>query len=456
MLRRDFLKKTGLLTTGTLFTAKQDFQNDIQPLEKNGSVLILGAGFAGLSAAYYLQKKGVKYKILEARNRAGGRVFTSIVDKETGLHTELGAEWVGASHQLLINLCDEMGLKRISHTFKGAVSLQNKYQNWQNVIKDEAWEQKFKDLMKNFERLPQKEQHKLDKLDWWRYLVENGIPEQELELRELNDSTDFGETIRNVSAFAAISEYAYSSNNNEMDYKIEGGNSELTKALTEKVGKENVLLGKKAISVNQTGKEVEVICEDGEKYTASRLICTLPAFAVSKINWKPFFPPEKLEAIKQLQYARIMKTPVLFAERFWQEEDFSMTTDRLAHFIFHTSQNQPVSKGLLTSYTIGDKAHIFSRLNPEQKIREVCQALQPAFGDMERLAEKVTGYYWGDDVFSQGAYANYDVGQWFGIREIIAKPFLKTVFAGEHIAEWQGFMEGALKTGKDAAEALVG
>jgi monoamine oxidase len=146
---------------------------------------------------------------------------------------------------------------------------------------------------------------------------------------------------------------------------------------------------------------------------------------------------------------------VVFKERFWQEETFDMVTDTTAHYFFHSSKNLKSVKGTLTSYAIGDKAYLLSKMNQEQKIREICQALKPAFGDVTPYAEKVVSYYWGGDAFSKGAYAIYDTHQWFGIREIMAKPFRNISFAGEHLAEWQGFMEGAIQTGEDAVKSLI-
>src|SRR6476661_2046259 len=60
--------------------------------------VVIGAGLAGLAAAYKLKNAGWKVTILEARDRIGGRVF-SHNDQQSGLICELGAEWVGESHE---------------------------------------------------------------------------------------------------------------------------------------------------------------------------------------------------------------------------------------------------------------------------------------------------------------------------------------------------------------------
>ena len=62
---------------------------------------------------------------------------------------------------------------------------------------------------------------------------------------------------------------------------------------------------------------------------------------------------------------------------------------------------------------------------------------------------------WQKDRFTGGAYAFYRPGQWFTVRPALRTPFEKVFFAGEHIADWQGFMEGAVVTGKAAANAVI-
>ncbi|MDJ1502489.1 NAD(P)/FAD-dependent oxidoreductase [Xanthocytophaga agilis] len=456
MQRRNFLRKAGFLTTGALLSHSTQAYQNVTPIQKGDHVLILGAGVSGLSAAYMLQKRGVAYTLLEARSRTGGRILTHTIDKDTGLHVELGAEWVGASHKRLLALCKELGLEVEDHSFRFYSLLQGQYTTPDTYQPDVAWDKKYKGLLEGFLTKSEKEKKRLDKIDWWRYLVSQGIPDRELEMRELNDSTDFGESIRNVSAYSGISEYAGSSANNEMDFKIKGGNTQLIEKLTEKVGTDKILKNKKVTHVYQENKQVRVTCKDGTAYTGHKLICTLPAVAVLDIQWNPVLPELQIEALQQLQYARIIKSSVLFTERFWKDEALSIVSDTLPHYFFHTTKNQPGSKGVLTSYTIGDKAHIFSRLSTEQKISRICQSLTPAFGDTESLAEMAVCYYWADDKITQGAYAIYDVNQWYGIREVIAQSFKHVVFAGEHIAEWQGFMEGAIQTGEDAALALIG
>ncbi len=450
--RRTFLKESLVVGTGLLASSAFGipFYN-----ENKGRVIIMGAGFAGLSAAYALHKRKIPFIILEARNRIGGRVFSFEADPAEKLVIELGAEWVGESHERLRSLCDELKLDLENNRFESHLVFGGKYYKNNEWGYTEQWHKTFEKLKAGFSKLTDAQQRELDSYDWWRWLVNNGCSGQDLDYRELLDSTDFGESIRHVSAFAALAEYAESSPKNEMDYKIKGGNGRFAHAIAGKVGMENIKLSHKVIKIEQ-GTEVVVTCANGEVFKGTRLICTAPTFAVQQINWQPALPQAMQKAMRELQYARINKHPVLFKDRFWKDEAFDMVTDLPAHYFYHATKNQLSSKGILISYTIGDKAAVVgaNAKDDDWNARMVEDGLRPAFGDIKSKIEKQWNYYWGNDEFSHGAYALYGSGQWFTIRSTLNKPFLRTLFAGEHLAEWQGFMEGAIVTGEEAASRI--
>jgi monoamine oxidase len=452
MQRRDFIKSTGFIALGSFLSSYQNF--DIPKLSRNESVLVLGGGMAGLTAAYRLIQKGFSVKVLEARNRLGGRILTYSFPENPEIYAEMGGEWIGESHVRVQNLCKELQLTLNSHRFPSDWWLNDTYYPFDKAPTDRAWDEKLAQIFTEFRKLPLKEQKKFDKLSWWRFLINQGIPETSLLMRELNDSTDFGENIREVSAFAAISEYASSNSFNEMDFRVQGGNSEIIKALARKIGSENILLNKKVKKIHQERKKVNVFCEDTSVFEAHKIICTLPTFAISQIEWLPTMPLQKKMALEQLQYSRIIKIQVLFKERFWKRDDFSINTDSSAHYIFHTTQKQAHTKGILSAYIVGDKAYLMGRMQKNKQVSFILDALKPIFGDVSPLVEQIASYYWGNDRFSQGAYAIYDVEQWFHLKDVLAEPFKNTLFAGEHIGDWQGFMEGAIQTAQDVVEII--
>ena len=449
--RRSFLKETAVVMAGSLLHAEN--ANAFFSF-KPKHVIILGAGFAGLSAAHALVKKGIKVTVLEARNRIGGRVHSYQIPGED-LVVELGGEWVGDSHTRIKELCQEFKLELLNNQFETHLVYKGKYSPKGQWNYSDDWNKKWKAILAKYEGISLAQKKQLDSYDWWHYLVNNGCDGRDLDIRELLDSTDFGESIRHVSAFAALAEYAESSDKNEMDFKIKGGNDMLAKKLAAAVGEKNILLNHFVSKVDQSGATVKVTCKNGATFTADKVICTLPTFAMHQLEWLPALPADKRSAINALQYARINKHPVLFNERFWPA-DFDMVTDLPAHYFYNATKNQPGTKGVLISYSIGDKAAVIANQDDAFHTSIINQALSPAFGNVEAKIERHFNYYWGNDAFSKGAYALYQPGQWFTLLPVLKKPFLHTHFAGEHLADWQGFMEGAINTGEDAAKAVGG
>ncbi|MBL0912602.1 MAG: FAD-dependent oxidoreductase [Bacteroidia bacterium] len=458
--RRTFIKTLGLAGLGSALGT------DLMAapfIGRSPHVLILGGGLAGLSAAYTLQKRGIPYTLLEAQTRVGGRVRTHTM--RTGHQVELGAEWVGNSHSTLLTLCDELELPLIDNSLRTARLLQNSYTPPAEDIYSPDWTEKLNGLLKNFYGRREDEEYirRFDSYDWYTYLRENGCPEPDLWKHELNDSTDFGENLRHVSAYAALAEYAenygHIPTRNQMDKKIQGGNTRLAETLRSRVENAGtVLTGKLVKQVRYSNDEYTIYCESTarpgtESYTGTHIICTLPAPAVLKIGWEPGLSEEKSTALRSLQYARIQKHAFAFSEKFW-EEDFSAVSDTCSHYIYHATKAQMPGSGALIAYSTGDKAELLHNQTEAYRRDMFLETLRPAFRERRRSLQEEARYYWGTDKYSYGAYAMYRPGQWFGIRETLWAPEGRIFFAGEHLADWQGFMEGALETGESAARMV--
>src|SRR5690606_20412880 len=155
--------------------------------------------------------------------------------------------------------------------------------------------------------------------------------------------------IRQVSAYVAATEYFESSPDNEMDFKMEGGDSRLADALVRKIGERSIRLRTEVQEITQRRGAVKVEADGGE-CTGDACICTVPTRALSSIRFDPPLPAVQLEAARQLQYARIIKRSVLYAERFWTEEDFSLVSDVTSHYYFNSTKGQPGTGGIFTSY----------------------------------------------------------------------------------------------------------
>lgn len=455
--RRDFLKVLGTAAAGLAIGS----QTVTGQARRQKRCVIVGSGLAGLAAGFRLKNAGWDVTILEARNRVGGRVFSHTMPDSGGLICELGAEWVGESHERVRSLCRDFNLPLQKHQFNDFL-MQNG-----RVSRPGEWNfsaqanTAFDKLLEGFERLTPAQQRMLDRKDWWTHLADAGFTQPDLILRELADSTDFGESIRHVSAFGALAEYAANEEpevkgktQNQMDYKLTGGNSRLVNELARRIGEANIRTGMKVSEISQRRGIVTVKAGD-ETFTADACICTAPVASLRKIKFNPPLPLAQQQAAERLIYARIIKNSVLYENRFWKEEDFSMVTDMTSHYYFHSTQNQPGRQGILTAYAIGEKADVLASQYDTRRMNIITRDLHDFNNDAPRLAKGIASYAWQRDEYTEGAYALYRLGQWFGVRPVLARPHLKVLFAGEHIADWQGFMEGAIETGEAAADSLL-
>src|SRR5262249_42903921 len=150
----------------------------------------------------------------------------------------------------------------------------------------------------------------------------------------------------------------------------------------------------------------------------------------------------------QLQYSRIMKTAVLYAERFWPtftHTGFSVFTGRVSDFCFDASYRQNKSRyGILCSYAIGDKADDLAAERVEAQVKRwITEDVVQTLGKGVKGAAaplRVIRQPWQRERWIGGAYAFYRPGQWFEIRPVLNRPHGKVRFAGEHLSEpWQGF-----------------
>ena len=447
--RRRFLLNAALVAAGHAAPIKP----------RAHSCIVVGAGLAGLTAAYRLTAAGWNVTVLEARSRIGGRVWSFHFQEAPELVCELGGEWIGKHHTKIIALAKELQVPLEPHAYRVWL-MQNAALHapgsW-NFSEESriAW----KKFHNDYKHYTEQQKYRLDQYDWWTWLGKIGFNREDRRIHELIDSTDFGESIRQVSAYSAAEEYYetdYTNPNNtdEMDWHVVGGNSNLAQALADRLAPRALHLGSPVVSIRQAAGYVTVTTAK-EKYTADACIVTAPASVLSSIRFEPALSTAKALAADELEYARIIKTQLLFDRRFWPAEDFSLISDATAHMYFHTTENQPGPRGILCSYSVGDKADVLAAQAKASREAQLSNDLSAVSPDAAKALITSFDQPWQDDPWVRGAYAIYRPGQ-LHLQSVLAAPHGKVLFAGEHLdAEWQGFMEGAVSTGEIAANALL-
>ena len=422
-------------------------------MEDRSRIIILGAGLAGLTAAYRLKQSGRSVLVLEARHRLGGRVDTR--KTPDGLTYEMGGEWIGIKDTYMRKLCDEFNLPLVSHQLSMRFLHNGTYfdQGWEPGTKLKSL---IEGMVARFPELTPEEVHRLQHTDWWQFLMRNKIPVEEIDLLDLIRSTDFGEDMRFVPTYDVLYDYTVGGEGDTATAdRIDGGNSRLAEALANAIGKEHIKLGVEITEVRQTGDSVIVATASGASIEGSRVIAAIPTLAVSKIAWTPALPPEQADAFSEITYCRIAKTAVEFSERFWNDDAYGLVSDHLPQQIYHATQGQPGKAGILLSYAVGDRSYLLSRMSAKERMTAVCDTLSVPFGNVLRLAESSTTYYWGDDPYTGGAYPIFRDDERTTVKTLLAIPHGRVHFAGEHTAKRYAFMEGAVESGERVTEEVI-
>jgi monoamine oxidase len=219
----------------------------------------------------------------------------------------------------MLRLVKRFHLRKINHQYSLSFwdvdrQVQTIYRPSQSPFSNDV-QNKLEHFRRTFRGLGLAGPKKLDMLDWWTQLKLLGFPAEALLRRDLMDGTDFGESIRQTSAYVAAAEYLskQSGPTDEMDFKIQGGNSLLIDRLEAHIGAKSIHKGDPVVAVFQRDSKVEVHLHSGKRFKGDACICAVPASCYRHITWKPGLPADQIDAANPLQYARITKT----ADRVW-------------------------------------------------------------------------------------------------------------------------------------------
>jgi monoamine oxidase len=373
----------------------------------------------------------------------------------------MGGEWIGKEQHYIMDLCTELKVPLEPHAYKlwllQAGQLK-KPGEWQfSPAAHAAWG-KFVAQWKN-ENTAQREG--MDQYDWWAWLRKVGFPEKDLQIREMIDSTDIGESSRDASALVEAESYVEEDYLNpdetdEMDFHVIGGNTNLVNALVGRLPAGTLHLNSPVVSITQRAGMV-VVATATEKFSADSCVFAAPSSVIQSIRFDPALPSAQEQAAEELEYGRIIKTQILCHNRFWVAENFSLFSDETSQQYFHTTQGQPGPRGILCSYSVGDRADVLASQTEARRQEIVTRDLQAVSPEAATSVFATYAKAWQDDPYVHGAYAVYHPGQWPRVRQDLHRAHGKVLFAGEHLSiESQGFMNGAIETGTAAAKALLG
>ena len=451
-----------------------------RPDGQNQRVLVLGAGVAGLSAAYELQKAGYEVTLLEGRERIGGRVWSVREGFEDGMFAEIGAVRIASTHQRVLAYAEELGLELDEfpsgdplYFFGGQRFMKREGEAWpitgladneQTAGLGDLWGMYVQSRFAEFGDLSQGEFSadmvaQYDGVTWAEYLRQQGASEAFIPLYAADNGTEVHAIGALAWMMAEVIDQAW-----DQTYHIHGGNDMLPKRLADEVGQGNILLAHKVVRIEHTDDGVTAVATDAEgqelRFDADFLVCTLPFPLLREVEIKPAFPQDKMDTIDGLQLMNAGRGYVQTKTRFWQEEGIGglklAVTDTPVERLWDLSEVQaPGSeRGIFVSYTMHENADAYCGQSQDQREAYTLDHIEKFFPQIK--AEKLAFYHycWRDDPWARGAWTDYLPGQWW-MFAVARRPEGRVFFAGEHTSAWAGWMEGAVDSGQRVAGEIM-
>ena len=478
--RRDFLRAAGAGATGLALAACGALPARSVPLGGR-AVAIVGAGVAGLTAAWRLRQAGIAADVYEANSRVGGRMYSLRGHFPNDQVVELGGELIDTSHVRIRGLAAELGLELDDLLADGAGLSQEVWhfggqrRGERELI--EALGPLARALERDQARLPDADitwrtphgLEDLDRLSMAQWLDREGVDGWLRQLVDVSYTTEMGaepalQSALNLIDFIGIEDGHFSLfGESDERFHVRGGNDLVVKGLAGRL--EDAI---------HTGMVLEAIAQSADggsvlsfrQGTASRevradlVILALPFTTLRRVRIDAPMTPAKRLAIDTLGYGNNAKLMIGFNARPWRAQDSngSVFTDLPFQSSWETSRAQPGAGGILTNVTGGAHAVAIgagpARVQAERSVAQLEQVF-PGIGAARQGATEVR-FHWPSQPWVMASYACYAPGQWTTLRGAPGEVEGRLHFAGEHTAlDTQGFMEGGVESGERAAAEVL-
>ncbi|MBP5975219.1 FAD-dependent oxidoreductase [Brasilonema sp. CT11] len=445
-------------------------------------VLVVGAGIAGLVAAYRLSQAGVPVDIVEARNRIGGRIYTLQNALGTSIPVDLGGEFIDTNHTSLRSLAQELGLQ-IADLYAADKDLiqSTSYFQGRKISEKEVLQwftplvQKIKRDLAAIGKIPvtyrthNQAASKLDHTSITQYLESAQVHPLLSQRIQAAYTGLYGREAKDQSSMNMLlfidtdpNSFQISAESDER-FQIVGGNDQVPR-----------LLARFLTNSIETGTELEAIAtrSDGSyrvslrsdnrsfERTYERVLLALPFSTLRQVSLNVDLPAVKKKAIAQLGYGNNAKLITAYQERIWRTRYNStafVSTDLDFQYIYEASRYQPGPSGLLTNFTGGQSSLLLGQGSAEFQAQKLLTQLEKIFPGIPsvRKGEAIRAY-WPTEPYTRASYACYLVGQWTTIAGSEQENVGNLFFAGEHCSQkFQGYMEGGCRTGEMAAVQIL-
>lgn len=446
-------------------------------------VAVVGAGLAGLSAAYRLKQAGIHAQVYEASNRVGGRCWTGRNDFNDGQMYEHGGELINSSHTALLNLIGELDLQlddlwayeegdfRI--VLDGSICsfdmLAKAFMDIRpQLLKDRR---DAGDVTLYNQYTPRG--YALDQMsivEWINAYVPGGMSSKFGKAVELAYTASVGLESTEVSSLLMVYAMSTATENNfspfgsdgDERYRVRGGNDLIPQRLAGHLdGQITMSSPLEAVIQDSDGTYTLHFSGRTSGVQADYVILALPVATLRDVDLsRSGFRALKQEAIAEMGVSTNSKLALQFTDRHWvsHSSSGSFVSNGGYQNTWDATRAQAGQSGILVNFTGGSIGQQFGTGSEHDQTARFLQLMEH---DLPGLTEKWNGSavldYWPGERWAKGSYSCYKVGQYTKFRGVLGEPEGNCFFAGEHTSlQYQQFFNGAVETGERAAKEVLG
>ena len=458
------------------------------PVRRRADVVVVGAGFAGLTAARELVRAGRSVIVLEARDRVGGRTLNASIGGSEVV--EIGGQWVGPTQDRLLALGEAMGvptyktynegdnlyyrggsLQRFSSTGPlGAVP-----PDPEGAPQAAAFIQQINDMAA---RVPREEPWEAaSAVEWDSQTAEtfkqaNAPTEGGRFLFDVGVEAVFAAEPRDISLLWLLFYTAAAGNETTpgdfnrllntaggaQESRYVGGSQRVALRVAKQLGKKRVVLGSPVRRVKQGGKSVTVE-SDRAVVNAKRVIVAVPPTLCQRIEFAPALPAARDRLTQNWPMGSVVKCVAVYDRPFWREEGLTGQVVSDASPVKISFDNTPASgsPGVLLGFIEGRESRVWGEKSAGERRAAVLRNFATYFGDRALQPARYLEMAWQHETWSGGCYAgNLTPGTLLDFGPAIREPVGRIHWAGTETSTlWAGYIDGAVRSGERAAAEVL-